>query len=164
MPRNHSSIFSYLFLLILILSFSSIFAKVETEIKKLPSKKFTTQEEISKYLKTTDLTILVFYYKTGSEKSNAVAENLKIVYSKLQYLIEFISIDCDKSSMEGCRQNDDDMEDEFYRIEMFVPPQYKYNPYTKELNKHQKLQYAKSDISDKALYKFLTKINNTFKK
>ena len=60
--------------------------------------------------------------------------------------------------MEGCRQNDDDMEDEFYRIEMFVPPQYKYNPYTKELNKHQKLQYAKSDISDKALYKFLTKV------
>jgi hypothetical protein len=67
MPRNHSSIFSYLFLLLLILSFSSIFAKVETEIKKLPSKKFTTQEEISKYLKTTDLTILVFYYKTESE-------------------------------------------------------------------------------------------------
>ena len=30
------------------------------------------------------------------------------------------------------------------------------NPYTKELNSHQKMQYAKSDTSDKALYKFLT--------
>ena len=100
MPRNHSSIFSYLFLLLLILSFSSIFAKVETEIKKLPSKKFTTQEEISKYLKTTDLTILVFYYKTESENSEEIAKNLKVVYSKLKYLVEFITVNCDNNDKE----------------------------------------------------------------
>ena len=158
MPRNHSSIFSYLFLLLLILSFSSIFAKVETEIKKLPSKKFTTQEEISKYLKTTDLTILVFYYKTESENSEEIAKNLKVVYSKLKYLVEFITVNCDNNDMEECTKTEDNlMDEEFYRLEIYVPPLYKLNPYTKEMNSHQKLQYAKSDISDKALYKFLTK-------
>ena len=158
MPRNHSSIFSYLFLLLIILSFSSIFAKVETEIKKLPSKKFTTQEEISKYLKTTDLTILVFYYKTESENSEEIAKNLKVVYSKLKYLVEFITVNCDNNDMEECTKTEDNlMDEEFYRLEIYVPPLYKLNPYTKEMNSHQKLQYAKSDISDKALYKFLTK-------
>ena len=49
------------------------------------------------------------------------------------------------------------MDEEFYRLEIYVPPLYKLNPYTKEMNSHQKLHYAKSDISDKALYKFLTK-------
>ena len=131
----------------------------ENEITKLPGKRFTTEEEIKNYLSETDVTILVFYYKKESEKSNEIAKNLKVVYSKLQYLIDYILIDCDKSHMDECRQTEEeDIDDAFYRIEMYVPPQYKYNPYTKELNKHQKLQYAKTDISDKAIYKFLTKI------
>ena len=41
---------------------------------------------------------------------------------------------------------------------MYVPPELKFNPYTKELNPHQKLRYAKSDVSDKAIYKFLTRV------
>jgi len=134
------------------------FAYSEYEVTKLPGKRFTTESEIKEYLEKTDVTVLAFFYKKESDKSNEIAKNLKVVYSKLQYLIEFILIDCDKSHMEECRQSDDDMEDEYYRIEMYVPPQYKYNPYTKELNQHQKLQYAKTDVSDKALYKFLTKI------
>ena len=157
MTRNLTSFGKILSFLLIFISCIN-FSYCEYEVTKLPGKKFTTDDEINAFLEQTDVTVLVLYYRKESDKSNQVAKNLKVVYSKLQYLIEFISIDCDKSSMEGCRQNDDDMEDEFYRIEMFVPPQYKYNPYTKELNKHQKLQYAKSDISDKALYKFLTKI------
>ena len=157
MTRN-LTFFEKIFTFLIVFISCMNFAYSEYEVTKLPGKKFTTEEEIQEYLDITDVTVLVLYYKKESDKSNQVAKNLKVVYSKLQYLIEFISIDCDKSKIEGCRQNDDDMEDEFYRIEMFVPPQYKYNPYTKELNKHQKLQYAKSDVSDKALYKFLTKI------
>ena len=136
-----------------------IFVHSEYEVTKLPGQRFTTEDEIKTYLSKTDVTILVFYYKKESEKSNEVAKNLKVVYSKLQYLIDYILIDCDKSHMDECRQTEEeDIDDAFYRLEMYVPPQYKYNPYTKELNQHQKLQYAKTDVSDKALYKFLTKI------
>ena len=136
-----------------------ILAKSEYEVTKLPGQRFTTEDQIKAYLNKTDVTILVFYYKKESDKSNEVAKNLKVVYSKLKYLIDYILIDCDKSHMNECRETEEeDIEDAFYRIEMYVPPQYKYNPYTKELNPHQKLQYAKTDISDKALYKFLTKI------
>ena len=60
--------------------------------------------------------------------------------------------------MDECTKTEDNLlDEEFYRLEIYVPPLYKHNPYTREMNSHQKLQYAKSDISDKALYKFLTK-------
>ena len=147
---------NFLILIIFILSLNII--KSASEIKTLPGKRLKNQEEISDYLKKNDLTTLVFYYKTESDKSNQVAENLKIVYSKLQYLIEYILVNCDDSSMEECKANDDEMEDEFFRIEVYVPPEYKFNPYTKEMNKHQKLLYTKSSITDKALYNFLTKL------
>ena len=157
MPRNYSSTtFIFLFLTIFFLSFS--FAQTGTEIKTLPGKKFSSQEEISEYLKSTDVTLLVFYYKTESEKAEELAESLKVVYSKLKYLVEIIKVNCDNNHMDECTKSEDNLlDEEFYRLEIYVPPLYKHNPYTREMNSHQKLQYAKSDISDKALYKFLTK-------
>ena len=157
MSENQSSFFRSFFYILILFIISFNLTKAESEIKKLPGKRFNTQEEINDYLKKTDLTVLAFFYRPESDKSNSVAESLKIVYSKLQYLIEFILINCDESSMEECRQSDDEMEDEFFKIEVYMPPEYRYNPYTKELNKHQKLMYTKNSITDKALYNFLTK-------
>ena len=158
MPRNKCSAFPTFFIFLIIVFISFSFTLSLKEVKTLPGKKFNTQEDISRYLQTTDVTVLVFYYKTESEKADEIAQNLKVVYSKLKYLIEFISVNCDNNFMDECTKTEDNlMDEEFYRIEIYVPPLYKQNPYTKELNSHQKLQYAKSDISDKALYKFLTK-------
>ena len=157
MSQYQSSFFRTFFYILILFIISFNLTKAESEIKKLPWKRLNTQEEITDYLKKTDLTVLAFFYKPESDKSNSVAESLKIVYSKLQYLIEFILINCDESSMEECRQSDDEMEDEFFKIEVYMPPEYRYNPYTKELNKHQKLMYTKNSITDKALYNFLTK-------
>ena len=157
MPRNTFLFFNIgLFSLILfILCFS--LSSSSSEVKTLPGKRLNSQEEISNYLKTTDLTVLVFYYKSESEKSNSVAENLKIVYSKLKYLIEYIIVNCDDNNMDECTPIDDSIEDDFFRIEVYVPPEYKFNPYTKGMNKHQKMLYTKTSITDKALYNFLTK-------
>jgi hypothetical protein len=158
MPRSQLSAFYHILLTLTIFFICLSFTKSAKELKTLPGIKLDTQEEISQYLKKTDVTILVFYYKSESEKAEEIAGNLKIVYSKLKYLIEIIKVNCDNNHMEECTQTEDNlMDEEFYRIEVYVPPIYKLNPYTKEMNSHQKLQYAKSDISDKALYKFLTK-------
>ena len=158
MPRSQLSSFHQILFCLIIFFLCLSFSKSASEIKTLPGIKLDTQEEISQYLKKTDVTILVFYYKTESEKAEEIAGNLKIVYSKLKYLIEIIKVNCDNNHMEECTKTEDNlMDEEFYRIEVYVPPLYKLNPYTKEMNSHQKLQYAKSDISDKALYKFLTK-------
>ena len=159
MTRNFT-FFRKLSLFLFIFITCIIFVQSEYEVTKLPGHRFSTDAEISSFLNKTDVTVLVFYYKKESDKSNEIAKNLKVVYSKLLYLVDFVLVDCDKSSIEGCKTTEDDdyMEDAFYRIEMYVPPQYKYNPYTKELNQHQKLQYAKTDVSDKAIYKFLTRV------
>jgi len=159
MPRNPLSKFSHIFLILTLFILSINYTQEKSELKSLPGKKFSSQEEITSYLKTVDTTIVVFYYKTASENAEEIAKNLKVVYSKLKYLIELISINCDDNSMDECTKTEDNlMDEEFYRIEIYVPPLYKQNPYTKELNSHQKMQYAKSDTSDKALYKFLTKM------
>ena len=158
MPRSQLSSFHQILFCLIIFFLCLSFSKSASEIKTLPGIKLDTQEEISQYLKKIDVTILVFYYKTESEKAEEIAGNLKIVYSKLKYLIEIIKVNCDNNHMEECTKTEDNlMDEEFYRIEVYVPPLYKLNPYTKEMNSHQKLQYAKTDISDKALYKFLTK-------
>ena len=157
MYQNQATISRFLVYILILFFLSFNIIKAESEIKTLPGKRLNTQDEISEYLKKTDLTILVFYYRTEADKSNSVAESLKIVYSKLQYLLEYILVNCDDNGMEECRENDDETEDEFFRIEVYVPPEYKYNPYTKELNKHQKMLYTKKTITDKALYNFLTK-------
>ena len=156
MTRN--SFFGELPLFILIIVSCLIFVQSEYEVTKLPGHKFTTEDEIKSFLNKVDVTVLVFYYKKESDKSNEVAKNLKVVYSKLQYLIDFILIDCDQSHMDECKQTDDDMEDTFYNIEIYVPPEFKYNPYTKELNPHQKRKYTRSEITDKAIYKFVSKL------
>ena len=157
MTRNLTFFWKILTFCLIFIS-SIQFVLTDSEIKKLPGQRLSNEEEIKTYLNKTDVTVVVFYYKEESDKSNQVAKSLKVVYSKLQYLMEYILVDCDKSSMSQCRADDDeDMEDKFYRIEIYVPPQYKYNPYTRQLNAHQKLEYKKDDIGDKALYKFITK-------
>ena len=157
MSQNKMSLINITLFSLILFFLSFNLSKSQSEIKTLPGKRFNTQEEISQYLKTTDLTVLVFYYRPESEKSNSVAENLKIVYSKLQYLIEYILVNCDDNRMEECTPLDDSMEEDFFRIEVYVPPEYKFNPYTKEINMHQKMLYTKTSITDKALYNFLTK-------
>ena len=99
------------------------FVHTESEIKKLPGQRLSSEEEIKTYLNKIDVIVFVFYYKEESDKSNQVTKSLKVEYSKLQYLMEYILVNCDKSSMSQCRADDDeDMEDKFNRIEIYVPP------------------------------------------
>ena len=143
---------------VIIFSFSFNYIQTNNQFDDFPGKRFSTSDEISNYLKTIDLTILVFYYRTDSEISKEVAKNLRIVYSKLQYLTEFLSVNCDNNHMDECKPINDNMdENSFFRLEIYIPPEYKVNPYTKEINKHYKIPYDKSNISEKALYTFVSK-------
>ena len=158
MLLNKSSPFINIILLtIFIFSFNYIHSTYEFDT--LPGKKFTTSDEIQNYLKTTDLTILVFYYRTDSETSKEIAKNLKIVYSKLKYLTEFILVNCDNNNdLDECKlKNNNIDENNFFYLEIYIPPELKINPYTKEMNKHHKIPYGKSNISEKALYNFISK-------
>ena len=145
-------------ILFVIFIFSFNYIETTSEFDSLPGKRFTTSDEIQNFLKKIDLTILVFYYRTNSEISKEVAKNLKIVYSKLKYLTDFILINCDDNDMAECRLNNKNLdEDNFFYLEIYIPPELKFNPYTKEINKHHKIPYSKTNISEKALYNFISK-------
>ena len=157
MSRNYTHVFFINFCILLLFTLSFDLINAESIIKSLPGKSLNTKKEISEYLKKNDLTVLLFYYRTESDKSNSVAENIKKVYSKLKYLIDIILINCDNNSMEECTIDDNEDEEEFFKIEVHIPPEYKFNPYTKEINKYQKLLYTKKTTSEKDLYNFITK-------
>ena len=152
-----SSLFINIFFLIT-LSFSLNYIKASSEIDTLPGIRLSTQEEISNYLKTSDLTTLVFYYKTESDISQSIAKNLKIVYSKLKYLTEFILVNCDNIFKDECKPIKGNIDEiNFFKLELYIPPEYKFNPYTKEMNKHNKIPYTKPNVNDKSLYTFISK-------
>ena len=155
MSKNFNYILIYIFFFV---SFFN-FVQTELEVKSLPGQRFSSENEINEFLNKTDVTCLAFFYKKKSPKANEIAKSLKVIYQKLKYLMEFIIVSCDSNNdVEGCKLTDEDDEDDYYRIEFYVPPQYKVNPYTKEKNTYQKLRYAKSDVSEKAIYKFFTKL------
>ena len=144
---------SNLFQILIFISIINFIISDDYEVTKLPGVRFSTENEIESFLNKTDLTCLAFYYKKESDKSNEIAKNLKSIYSKLKYLAEYILIDCDKSNLDNCKQSTN--EKEFFYLEVYIPPELKYNPYTQKMNKHTKFQYKKSDIEEKALYNFL---------
>lgn len=47
-------------------------------------------------------------------------------------------------------------EDRFPIISIYVPPELKFNPYTKQMNKHSERQYDKKEFSENLAYSFLT--------
>ena len=144
--------------LIILLAFFAFISCESNEFSTLPGKKFTSQSEMMSFINQTDMTCLVFYYKKESEKSEEVAKTVKEVYSKLMYLAELISVDCDISKgLDECTNTNDIDDSSFYFLQIYVPPQLKYNPYTKEQNHHYKYKYESSDLSEKAIRNYIIK-------
>lgn len=109
-------------------------------------------------LEETDLTYLGFYYKKQSENSEKAALFLLNISQKLEYLSGIILINCeDNSEFEKCKTQDKDKNiDVFPIITLFVPPELKFNPYTKKFNKHYERLYDKNEFSENLVYNFIT--------
>jgi protein disulfide-isomerase A6 len=114
--------------------------------------------EIQKLLDETDMTYFAFYYKETSENSKKVGELLQKIAIKLDYLTVILLIDCDQenfSDVEMCRIIPD-VKDGYPRMEVYSPPEYKYNPYTKQMLKHSVHRYDKKEVGENLIYNFIT--------
>jgi len=113
---------------------------------------------LEKLLEETDLTYLGFYYKKQSENSEKAALFLLNISQKLDYLSGIILINCeDNSEFEKCKTQDKEKNiDVFPVITLFIPPELKFNPYTKKFNKHYERLYDKNEFSENLVYNFVT--------
>jgi protein disulfide-isomerase A6 len=113
---------------------------------------------IAKLLAETDMTFFAYYYKKSSPNSRLGAEFLKPVSQKLAYLANVIMIDCDEIEPKNTPmcEKDPDAPDGFPKMEVYTPPEFKYNPYTKQVNTHTSKMYNSQQVSENMIYNFIT--------
>ena len=130
------------------------------DFSSLPGITITSESDITTLLNSTDITYFLFYYKKESSHSKGIGQLLKNIYPKIKYLAEFLLIDCDNgslSSMTQCQNQNNMNDDVFVYFEIYEPPIYKINPYTKKINTHVKRLYDRQEVEEKSLFNFIAK-------
>jgi hypothetical protein len=118
----------------------------------------TSEQAIRDILASTDMTYLAYYYVKSSPNSRIGADILSRVAEKLNFLAGILLIDCDDYQTDNqviCKKPED-AKDGFPKMILYVPPEYKYNPYTKQLNEHFTKFYEKNEVSETLIYNFIT--------
>lgn len=147
-----------LFHIILLLGLILCLNCIEFNFNSIKGIKIKEIEEIDRLLDESDMTYFAYYYKQSSKNSKKVGELLIKIANKLEYLATVILVDCDEDNLREinmCR-NIPEIEDGFPRMEVYSPPPYKYNPYTKEMLKHTKYIYNKQEVGENLIYNFIT--------
>ena len=115
---------------------------------------------IPQLLNETDMTHFVYYYKKTSPNSKLGAEFLTSISKKLLFLANIILVDCDE--VEGGAEDhpmckvDPRSTDGYPRMEIYIPPELKVNPYTKQVNSHERRTYNSNEVSENSIYNFIT--------
>jgi len=132
---------------------SSVFNDIKLSIK------INSENEYDKLLNTTDVTYLVFLYKRLHQPSQDVARNLVKIATKLQYLSSIMLVDCGSKYGQTLSECADihTLPQNYPKIKLLVPPEYRFNPYTKKMNRHSELPWEKGDmLKEEEVYNFLT--------
>ena len=147
------------FLLVILLISSQDKIPDESIFSTIHGLTLKSEKALSEILKETDMTYFVFYYTKNSQNSRKGAEILSKVAQKLNFLAGILLIDCDdyitSESNKFCVK-DPEAQDGFPKMYLYVPPEYKINPYTKKVNEHSLLHYDKHEVSENNVYNFIT--------
>jgi hypothetical protein len=117
-----------------------------------------SEKTIREILSSTDMTYFVYVYLKTSPNSRAGAELVSRVAEKLEFIAGILLIDCDDYETDNPKicERPEGAKDGFPKMFLYVPPEYKYNPYTKEMNEHTIKPYSKNEVSDSLIYNFIT--------
>lgn len=129
-----------------------IFSQIKVQNIKSP-------DEIDRLKNTTDMTYFVYYYKKSSKTSRMIAPILILLSNKLEHIAEILMVDCDQESFNKVKICDhtDKSKDIFPRMMVLVPPEFRFNPYTKKLNNYVDYPLEGSQVSESILFNFITK-------
>jgi hypothetical protein len=130
----------------------------ENIFSQFKNRTLTSEKELKELLKDSDMTYLAFFYKKSSPNSKLVANILPSIAEKINYLAGILLIDCDNYETDNTKlcKAPEGIEDAFPKMMLYVPPEYKYNPYTKQINEHSTKYYEKNEVSEAFIYNFIT--------
>ena len=148
-----------IFFLVFLVSFVSLQEDVpESVFDHILSQNITDHNQIETLKKTTDITYFVYYYKRTSKTSRLISTILIQLSQKLQYIAEILLVNCEnvKNEPKICK-DDDPTKDTFPRMLVLSPPEFRMNPYTKQLNTYSEYSWNIEKVSEQALLNFITK-------
>ena len=155
MSKNLLSIF-----LFILITYSNNQIPENFDFSELKGIKITSETDITSLINSTDITYFLFYYKKKSSHSKGIGHLLTLIYPKIKYLAEFLLIDCDNGSLISltqCQNQKEVTDENFVNFEIYEPPVYKFNPYTKKMNTHVKRFYDKTQVDEKSLFNYITR-------
>jgi hypothetical protein len=120
--------------------------------------KIKDYNEIDRHLNTTDITyFLYFYNKTGSN-SVMGAYYLQRLDRKLDYITKIFLVECNEliqKDVKQCQIHNNTTFDPYPQFELLVPPLYRFDPKTKEMNTHASVRFSEKSVSEDTLYKYI---------
>lgn len=131
--------------------------KIDAEaFNQLPGTKLLNKEQLEKIQSESDITFLQFFYSKSSKNSYMSINFVNSVATKLSFLADILTVDCDEATdFDYCNVSKDPQS--FPRMKALVPPQYKINPYTKQVSKYLEYNYSENTVSENSIYNFVSK-------
>jgi hypothetical protein len=116
-----------------------------------------SENSIREILGKTDMTYFVYVYLKSSPNSRTGAEILAKVAEKLNFLAGILLVDCDDYETDNPKicTKPEGAKDGFPKMFLYVPPEFKHNPYTKQVNEHTTKPYDKNEVSESLIYNFI---------
>lgn len=150
-----------LFFYLIISMLSSVFCI--SAFQDVIGTQFTHKEQLNKFAESTDLTFLIVFYRNDSPNSQTIGNMLVSISKRLEYLATIIKIDCEISEEEfpECvekekpSEDQEEDKDQFPKLALFKPAEFKINPYTKKKQSHEKVEFEKDITNLQMLRSFI---------
>lgn len=128
----------------------------ESVFDNIVAKRPVDQSEIVTLQNTTDNTYFLLYYKKSSNHSRIIGAMLLNMAKKLENLVEILLVDCSNFKSIECK-DDHTKDDIFPKMKVLVPPEYRFNPYTKKMNTYREVDFRENSVSENILFNFITR-------
>lgn len=148
---------SYLRLLLLLILTTTIYSNNDTSTSPFDyilGIHLDHPDHLSNYLNSTDVTYLLYYYKPDNTNSQIGAQYIRSVADKLQFLASVLLVNCDNESFADVKPCSTEG---FPKMTALVPPEYRINPYTKEMNNYSEVVFRETNVTETSIYNFVTR-------
>jgi hypothetical protein len=119
--------------------------------------KIRDYNEVDRYLNTTDTTYFLYFYNKTGMNSVMGAYYLQKLDRKLDYITKIFLIDCNDviQNIRQCQTHKNTTFDPYPQFELLVPPLYRFDPTTKQMNVHTNVYFGGKQVTEDTLYKFI---------
>jgi hypothetical protein len=126
--------------------------------KQITALKIRNIKVLNKMLNETDTPSFAYFYTKISQNSIIGAEMIKLISEKLDFMVNFLLVDCDDFTPFDYKYcvKDPQAKDGYPRMVVYSPPDYRRNPYTGEKQYFTEHMFTQREVNEPLIYNFIT--------